>query len=235
MSAFAQSAVREVYSREQAWLAYFNQTRMSNRFGVWVDAHYRMTGDFIDRPFQLIVRPALTTYIKENLRLHTGYAHINHFPAEGFQTSRPEHRTWQQIWWNQKLPNLALLQWLRLEQRYLRNMSNDNLKDGYSYANRLRYNAAFTVPLKGGSVVAGTPFALLTNELFLNFGPRVVYNTFDQNRLFVGAGYQFNSAMNAQVGYMHVYQQESSGNRYAITHALRLNVVHSLDWRKNGP
>ena len=35
----------------------------------------------------------------------------------------------------------------------------------------------------------------------------------------------------ALVGYMNVYQQEASGNNYFSTHAIRLFVFHSLDFR----
>lgn len=148
---------KEIHSREQAWVAYFNQARLTNRFGLWLDVHYRMTGDFVDRPFQFLFRPAVIGYIKDNLRLSTGYAFINHFPAEGFETSRPEHRAWEQIWWNQKYKDFNMVQWLRLEQRFLRNIANDELQEGYLKTNRIRYNVMFTIPLKGKELVKGTP------------------------------------------------------------------------------
>ncbi len=47
---------KHVHSREQLWLGYFNQTRFSNRWGMWVDVHYRQTDNFINRPFQLLVQ-----------------------------------------------------------------------------------------------------------------------------------------------------------------------------------
>lgn len=226
------SQTREIHSREQAWVAYFNQTRLTDRFGLWLDVHWRQTGDFVDRPFQFLFRPALTGYIKDNLRVSTGYAFISHFPAEGLETSRPESRMWEQIWWNQKYQDFSLLQWLRLEQRFLRNISNDELQDGYLYTNRIRYNAMFTVPLKGKDMVAGIPFVVVANELFINFGKNIVYNTFDQNRLFLGLGYQITSHANAQFGYMNIFQQEAAGNRYMVTHALRLYLLQSIDVRK---
>ena len=224
--------VKEIHSREQAWVAYFNQTRLTNRVGLWLDVHWRQTGDFVDRPFQFLFRPAITGFIKDNVRVNAGYAFINHFPAEGFETSRPEHRAWEQIWWNQKYKSFSMLQWIRLEQRFLRNISNDELQEGYQHANRIRYNFMFTVPLKGKDVVKGTPTAVLANELFLNIGKNVVYNTFDQNRFFIGGGYQLTSSLNAQLGYLNVYQQEASGNRYMVTHAIRLYLIQSLDLRK---
>lgn len=230
---YAQTPAKEVHSREQAWIAYFNQTRLTKKFGLWLDVHYRQTDNFVERPFQLLIRPAVTYYIKDHIRFNVGYAYINHFPARGLNTSRPEHRPWQQIWWNQKFPGVTMIQWLRLEQRYVHKIANDVLQDGYTFTNRFRYNIGFFVPLKGKEIVAKTPFAVVLNEVFINFGKNVTYNTFDQNRLFIGAGYQFTPHLNAHLGYMNLFQQEAAGNRYMITHSVRLFVYHNFDLRKD--
>src|SRR6185312_7638641 len=144
---------------------------------------------------------------------------------------RTEQRIWQQIWWNQKYTGLSTLQWLRLEQRFSEKVVADQKVDGTVYTFRVRYNFSFFIPLKGKELAPKTPFAAITNEVFLNFGSNITYNTFDQNRLFVGLGYQFTKHLNAQLGYMNVYQQEASGNSYISTDAIRLFVFHSLDLR----
>lgn len=227
----AQTQEKHIHDREQLWFGYFNQTRFSNKWGLWADVHYRLTDNFADRPFQFLFRPALTYFIKDNLRVNVGYAYAHHFPGKGLNTPRNEHRPWQQIWWNQKYPGLTTLQWLRLEQRFNEKVVADVKQDGYNYNFRVRYNFSFFIPLTGKEMVAKTPFAAMMNEVFLNFGNSVVYNTFDQNRLFAGFGYQFSSHLNAQLGYMNVYQQEPSGNNYLSTHTIRLFVFHSLDLR----
>lgn len=231
LSLLAQSPEKNIHSREQLWFAYFNQTRFSNKWGMWLDVHYRMTDSFADRPFQFLFRPAVTYFVKDNLRVNVGYTLVEHFPAEGMNTTRTEHRAWQQIWWNQKYNGLTTLQWLRLEQRFNEKVVADEKLDGYNYTFRVRYNFSFFIPLKGKEITPKTPFAAITNELFLNFGDKVVYNTFDQNRFFAGFGYQFTTHLNAQLGYMNVYQQEGSGNNYYSTHAIRLYFFHTLDLR----
>jgi hypothetical protein len=230
-SALAQVPEKEVHRREQLWFGYFNQTRVSNKFGFWLDVHYRQTEHFVNRPFQFLVRPALTWFIKDNLRFNAGYALVEHFPAKGLNTTRPEHRAWQQIWWNQKYSGLVTLQWLRLEERFNHKISNDALQPGYNFNYRLRYNLSFFIPLKGKELAPKTPFLAVMDEMFLNFGKKIVYNTFDQNRFFVGVGYQFTSHLNAQLGYMNVWQQEASGKTYMSTNAIRLFVFHTLDLR----
>lgn len=229
--AHAQAPVRNVQSRTQAWVAYFNQTRFSDKFGFWLDVQQRQTDDFVSRPFVFLARPALTYFIKDNLRVNVGYAFINHFPAPGFNTSRPEHRPWQQIWWNQKYPGVTMLQWLRLEQRFNGRVVNDVLEDGFNYTARVRYNIGFFIPLKGKEISPKTPFISIGNELFLSFGKRVVYNTYDQNRFFAGIGYQFTANVNLQAGYLNVFTQEASGNNYTSSHAVRVALFHNMDLR----
>ena len=91
----AQSPEKEVHHREQLWFGYFNQTRISNRFGLWVDIHYRQTDNFVERPFQFLFRPAVTYFIKDNLRFNVGYAFVNHFPAGRTKDLAPRASSWQ--------------------------------------------------------------------------------------------------------------------------------------------
>ncbi|HEY0655510.1 MAG TPA: DUF2490 domain-containing protein, partial [Chryseosolibacter sp.] len=65
----AQAPGKHIEDREQLWLGYFNQTRLSNKFGLWADIHYRRTENFTDRSFQFLVRPAITYFVKDNLRI----------------------------------------------------------------------------------------------------------------------------------------------------------------------
>lgn len=231
-NAFSQAPEKNIRTREQLWLSYLNQIRFSEKWGAWVDVHYRMTDNFADRPMQFLFRPAVIYFITDNLRFNAGYTLIKHYPAKGFNATRTEHRPWQQIWWNQKYTGFSLLQYLRLEQRFTQSVISDQLQDGYVYSFRVRYSFSFFVPFKGKEIVAKTPFAALTNEVFLGFGKNVVYNTFDQNRLFLAVGYQFTPQLNAQLGYMHLYQQEASGYNYLSAHAIRLSVFQTLDLRK---
>ena len=106
-----------------------------------------------------------------------------------------------------------------------------NLQPDYNFNYRLRYNFSFFIPLKGKELAPKTPFISLIDEVFINFGERIVYNTFDQNRFFIGVGYQITSHMNVQTGYMNIFQQEASGNSYWSRHAIRLFLFQTLDLR----
>jgi hypothetical protein len=230
---FSQTTEKHLHSREQLWVGYFNQTRFTNRWGLWADGHYRMTGDFVERPFQFLLRAAVTYYIKDNLRIHVGYVFAQHFPGKGLTTTRTEHRPWQQLWWNQKYPGFSTRQWIRLEQRFNEKIVDDVKQEGYNYNFRARYSFSISIPLKGKDIVAKTPFVNITDEVMLNFGSKIVYNTFDQNRISAALGYQITEQLNVQLGYMNIYQQEVSGSSYLLTHAVRLYFFHALDLRNS--
>jgi len=225
------SQTKESDTEEQLWLGYFNQTRFTERSGLWLDLHLRFTGDFINDPFLAIGRIGYTYYASDHVKLTAGYAYAPRFSTTGGPTV-PEHRPWQQIQWVEKKSWFTLMQWIRLEERFREQVTDGELTGDYNFNYRIRYNLAFTIPLKGKQVVAKTPFLFANNEVMINFGKEIVYNYFDQNRAFVGLGYQFTSHLNAQLGYMYIFQQLPAGNKYLNVNAIRLFVFHNLDLRK---
>jgi hypothetical protein len=78
----------------------------------------------------------------------------------------------------------------------------------------------------------GTFSFVLSDEVFVNAGKEIVYNSFDQNRFFAGFAYYLNDHDNLQFGYMNVFQQLPSGNRYRSNHVARIFYFHNLDLRK---
>jgi hypothetical protein len=223
-------AVKTVRDQQQAWLGYFNQTRLSNHWGFWVDAHIRRI-DFMARPNQNLIRVGATYYLADNVRLTAGYALVGTYLSPS-GVIRPEHRPWQQIWWTGRAGRLNLLQWVRAEQRFNRSIVGDQLAEGYNFNWRFRYNIMLQVPFKGQTIQPGVPNFVLQNEAFINAGKQITYNYFDQNRFFVGISYPFNKSLSAQLGYMNLFQQQPTGNSFVSNHTLRLFLFHSLDLRK---
>ena len=175
-------------SEQQVWLAYFNQTRFSRHWGTWVDLHLRTKEDYFTNFSQSIFRVGLTYYLTDDAKLTAGYAFVNHFPADlHSEISRPEHRSWQQLQWHHRYPNLRLMQWWRLEQRWRRKVLDaDELADGYQFNYRTRYNLFTQFAFGKRKFQPGTFSFILNDELHINFGKEIVNNYFDQNRFFYG-------------------------------------------------
>lgn len=232
---FAGFSQKQTTHTEQVWLGYFNQTRFTNKWGLWVDLQLRTKEDFFTNFSTAIARAGAIYYLNDNTKLTAGYAYINHFPADGHKNiSRPEHRPWQQIQWHTKYQKLRLMQWIRLEERFRRKIENDDeLAEGYNFNWRVRYNFFAAFPLSKQAFAPKTWSFVLNDELHINAGKEVVYNYFDQNRFFAGFSYHLNAHDNIQVGYLHVFQQLSSAaSSYKSIHAARLFYFHNLDTRR---
>jgi hypothetical protein len=81
-----------IAEEEQLWTGYFNQTRFNNKWGIWADVHIRTKENFFNNLSQIVVRPGITYYLSNDLKLTAGYAYINHFPADNHKNiSQPEH------------------------------------------------------------------------------------------------------------------------------------------------
>jgi hypothetical protein len=225
-------AQKEIEVRDQTWFAYFNQTRFTNKSGLWIDLHYRFTDDFLKESSVSISRIAYQYYLSDQVRLLAGYAYVRHFSHTNTLPDIPEHRPWQQIQWLDRKNGFSLNQWLRIEQRYRKKVSDGELIDDYSFNWRFRYNFSLTFPLRGKEVVAKTPFLFFNDELHINAGKEILNNYFDQNRLFLGLGYQFTPNLNAHLGYMYVFQQLPAAERFIHINAIRFFVYHNLDLRK---
>ena len=227
VSVGAQNKITE--HREMTWLGYFNQTRFTDKSGIWADAHLRMNDDFLKETHALLGRIGYIHYFADRTRFVVGYAYQNQ-PGHAGAATQTEHRPWQQIQWIEKKRWFNMMQWLRLEQRFRKNQEENE----FQFSNhRIRYNLALTIPLNRKEVGDNTFFLFMNDEVFVNFGKKIVNNYFDQNRFFVGFGYHFTSHLNAQLGYMNVFQQLPAGDRYVSSDAIRLFVFHNIDLRRH--
>jgi hypothetical protein len=125
------------------------------------------------------------------------------------------------------------MQWVRLEERYRQRLQNANeLDNSFSFNWRVRYNFLMQVPLTKRQFDAKGLSFIFNNEVHLNFGKQIIYNTCDQNRLFVGFSYHTTKSSNIQFGYMNLFTQQASGNVYRLIHVARVYYFHNLDLRK---
>jgi len=230
----ASAAQKTIFQEDQTWLAIFNQTRFSKRWGFWTDVHFRLKNDFIKDPSQFLIRLGPTYYITDDVRFTVAYNFVNHFPDKNHpDVSQPEHRPFQQLQWYTRFPKSRLMQWIRLDERFRRKLNAEKLAEGYDFNWRIRYNYVLFVALGKKGFSPGSIQLVLNDEIMFNFGQKIVYNYFDQNRLFAGLAYQFTKESHVQLGYMNVFQQQAAGNKYRSLHCIRLFYFHNLDWRKN--
>lgn len=72
------------------------------------------------------------------------------------------------------------------------------------------------------------PQLVLADELLVQFGKDVVFNTFDQNRIFIGIKQKINNSLSFDTGYMSVFQQKSNGINYIQSNTFRLFFYYTI-------
>jgi hypothetical protein len=220
---------REVNEQYQFWGSLNSTTRLADRWGAIADVHVRRN-DFMAEPSFDFLRFGAHYWVSENLTLSLGYAHLWQAPTcDGCETWTNENRVYQQLQYVTRLGRATLLHRVRNEQRWKETVEDDVLTGGTSFTDRVRYLASFTVPVSGNP---GVPALVVADEVAVQFGPGVVYNTFDQNRLFLGMKQALSRSWSFDLGYMLVYQQKASGYQYDLDHTLRWFFYFTPDLRK---
>lgn len=169
------------------------QNSQFNRVKYWLEGQERV-GDDITRCSQTLARGALGYALKTNLSLWAGYAWI-HTGVPYTYTPFTEDRIWEQLLWTTKVQQSTFTSRTRLEQRFLAN------------SNRTAYRARQLVKLSS-PLAAHPKFSLVMyDEWFWHKNDFIGRNGqgFDQNRFFVGIGYQFNKSTSLEVGYLNQY------------------------------
>jgi hypothetical protein len=227
-------ATKNTENVEQTWFGYFNQLRFNNKWASWFDLQLRTKENFVNNFSAFIVRLGASYYINEATRITIGYANALYFPGDNHQkVTQPEHRPWQQLQWQIKFTKTRLIQSIRLEERYRRQITNDStLGSAYHFNYRVRYNIWYEIPFSRKGLVPKMLSFVVNNEIHINFGKEIVYNYFDQNRFFIGVKYPFNKQSNIQFGYMNIFQQLATGNKYRSNNVVRVFYFHNFDFRK---
>ena len=226
--------IKNVQHLNEVWFAYFNQTRLSEKWGTWTDFQLRTKENFVNKFSVDIIRVGLTYYVSNTVKLTAGFAWANYFPQDNHKhVSQPERRPWQQVQWDAHYGRKRMVHWVRLEERYRRKILNDStLAEGYYFNYRLRYNWRYELPFDKKGIEPGAVSLIINDEINVNAGKQIVYNYFDQNRFYTGLKIQVTPVSNVQFGYLNIFQQLASGNQYKIVNAIRLSWYQSFDVRK---
>lgn len=210
---------KDINEQIQTWVSLNTVTKFSDHWGIAADAHIR-ENEFFDSNNFYFLRGGVTYIPNASVSITGGYAHMWLAPTkEGWSTYANENRIYQQAQLITKVGKVSVLQRLRNEQRWQEKMANDEPTGELKFTDRVRYLASFTIPVFTNKKL---PYLVVSDEILIQFGKEVVYNTFDQNRLFVGIRQNINPKLSYDFGYMNVYQQKSNGYQYDMNHTLRL-------------
>lgn len=219
---WAQTATEKVIKeKSQVWMAFVSSTKLNQHCDFIADVGVRWN-NFFDSDNMAILRGALNYRINPKVSVGGGYAHAWSAPAiPEWSAYADENRLFEQIIFNSKLGNVSAFQRFRNEQRWQEKIINDQVSKDIRFTDRIRFMTNFSIPIFKQK---NWPLLLTFDEIMFQFGKEVVYNTFDQNRFFIGIKQNINPKLSYDFGYVNVYQQKYSGYHYEMTHMLRLFV-----------
>ncbi|MBL7745452.1 MAG: DUF2490 domain-containing protein [Chitinophagaceae bacterium] len=228
LSSQAQAA-RQVNHQFQSWLSVNTTAHINDHWSILADAHIRRNHFMADNGFEF-VRTGIQYNVDKNLSFAAGYGHMwVHPTTAGWKTVSNENRIYQQAILLSKFHGISIMQRLRNEQRWQQKITADKFTGDLRFTNRLRYLLSFTIPVFRSNKL---PALCMADEIALHAGKEVVYNTFDQNRLFIGIREKVSKDLSFDTGYMVVYQQKYSGYQYDLNNTFRLFFYYTPDLGK---
>jgi hypothetical protein len=220
---------KEINEQTQVWLSVNSTSRFTDRWGAVGDFHIRRN-DFLRDPSFYFLRFGAHYWLTEAVAVTLGYAHNWVAPAhEEWNTWTQENRIYQQVQYATNVGKVRVLHRLRNEQRWQQEVVDDALTGEDRFSDRVRYLVSLTIPVSGKPSV---PSLVVSDEILVQFGPEIVANTFDQNRLFLGIKKGLGRTWSFDLGYMLVYQEKASGYQYDLNHTLRWFFYFNPDFRK---
>ena len=222
----AQEKSKQTTNYSQSWAGINTTVRLNNNWGFSADASYR-ANDFFSSKFYTIARMGVNYWLNNNLIFTFGYAHQWNAPKiRGWQTTVHENRLYQQVLLNTKLGKITFTNRLRNEEQWQARIINDTDIHSPTFTNRIRYQFAVNIPITSKPYL---PSVLISDELCVQMGHTVVFNTFDQNRAFIGLRESFTKNLYCDIGYSLINQQKSTGYQYDQDHLFRIFLFYNLD------
>jgi hypothetical protein len=231
---FSQSERRETVSQQIQWFSLTNNFKVSKRVTVLAEGQFRFANEL--QPMQFQFRTAGEIQVRKDLSIvPVGYVYTWN-PIYGKQPAQfvnNEHRIFQQVLFKHQSGRFNISHRGRLEQRFIEvhTMHNGEVTyQGYDYyANRFRYRLMVNVPLNTREIGTRTLFASFYDEVFLSWGPSVTYNKPDQNRVFMGIGYQLHKDFLITSGLVYQMLVKANGTMQENNFGFQISATHNID------
>ena len=184
------------------WLIYFGNKDLSSSLNWHHEIQHR-NYDLFGELEQLLVRTGLGYNVNENNNILLGYGYIDsrNIAIESNEILKVnEHRIYQQFISKQAIGKIKIQHRYRFEQRFI----EDDFKLRY------RYFLSLNIPLLKTNKKY---YISAYNEIFINASQE---NTFDRNRIYGGLGYQLNSNIKLELGYMNQIFNTSSRDQVNV-------------------
>ena len=184
------------------WLIYLGNKELNSSLNWHHEIQHR-NYNILGELEQLLVRTGLGYNVNENNNILLGYGFIDsrNIAIESNEILKVnEHRIYQQFISKQAIGKIKIQHRYRFEQRFI----EDDFKIRY------RYFLSLNIPLLKTNKKY---YISAYNEIFIDASQE---NTFDRNRIYGGLGYQLNSNIKLELGYMNQIFNNSSRDQFNV-------------------
>jgi len=210
------------------WTRYYNQLELNDKWSIHSEFDNRV---FVNPIVQnlFVIRVQGRHKISDQIELGAGFAYFSvatQDPEKVSSFDKPEYRGQQDITWKQNWNKIGIAQRFQIEERFFQHFDEEGLTSGSTFFWRFRYRIQgdYTFWKKEKQHLK----AIVYDELMINAGEKVIYNTFDQNRIYVALQYGVNENLSLEMGYMNSFQQRVSGVDYYDRNIIRFSIFHKL-------
>lgn len=229
-------AQRQNVQQNLYWIRYANTTALNNpKFSVQFEAEGRRFLETNER-HHFITHSRLHYRINTQLNVAGGITYSrqsSQFPFREENLVVPEWRLVQEA--NYNIPvskRVSLQQRLRIDYRFIRRNNGFEFLEGHNFNIRFRFRLQGSF-LLNRDLTKNATILKISNEVMFNAGSRIVYNIFDQNRIYVGVEKRFSRALAGEIGYLRWYQQTAAGNVFFDRNIIRTTLFHNLKLSKS--
>ena len=212
------------------WTRYYNQLTINEKL-TWHNEIDNRTFFQNNRHHHFIMHSRLHRKLSKNMDVAFGITYSLQSPQDPNSNSTliiPEIRPHQEInYVNSINKRWSIQQRFRLDERFFRRNNGTELMDGFDFNVRFRYRVQVNYKLSKPENLKPTTLKI-ADELMLNAGKNIVYNQFDQNRVYLAVEQVFNKNFSFELGYMNWYQQRALGYQFFKRDIFRLTLYHKI-------
>jgi hypothetical protein len=217
------------------WFAIASTSKLTKHINVYADVHIRYAKGFDPMQNQIRIAPEWV-FSKTISFAPIGFVYIQNF-LYGDQPAKivnNEHRLYQQVMVKHSLGKWAFNHRFRVEERFIQNHTKGTGEDeGFTnQQTRIRYRALVTYAFNKPKVEAGAFFGSFYDEFFVSWGSKVTYNSPDQNRLYLGVGYQFSKNVSLQTGFLYQALLKTNGTLQENNMGVMTQFTYNFDFSK---
>jgi hypothetical protein len=227
-SAFGQ---KQTEFQKLIWARYALGLELSKRFSLETEVEERR---FVDpwAQHQLLFRSVLQYKLPQNWQVGAGFTYFLQSPQDPLSTSDlvvPELRPHQELNYRLKFDDRwKMRQRFKLEERFVHNVSEGELTDGYLFNFRFRFKTDLIYSLLKNNDKEDRLLLIASDEFMFNAGKQIVYNVFDQNRVYGGMRWVPSETFGLEAGYLWWYQQRANGKSFYSRDILRITIYHNI-------